>query len=150
MTSASPNSKSSARCAAALGIDAVLLTKGCADPLYRRAIRVSMGNVFLIPFTTLPGGAPEEPVRTLQNLREQGFRTVAMALNDESVSLRDPQLKERDRIAVVLGTEGEGLRPATVAACEMTCKIPMAHGVDSLNVAAAAAITFWELGRGAQ
>ena len=126
------------RSAAALNMDAVLLTCGSSDPLYRRAIRVSMGTVFQIPWTYL------DSIQTLQKL---GFQTVAMALREDSVSLEDPRLKEAERLAIVLGTEGDGLAAETIAACDYTVKIPMAHGVDSLNVAAASAVAFWELGR---
>ena len=126
------------RAAAALGIDAVLLTQACSDPLYRRAIRVSMGTVFQVPWTYLPEIWP-------QTLRALGFTTAAMALCDASLPIYAPQLKRADRLAVVLGTEGDGLSPRTIAACDYTVKIPMAHGVDSLNVAAASAVAFWQL-----
>ncbi len=125
------------RSAAALGMDAVLLTPACSDPLYRRAIRVSMGTVFQIPWTWLPGG--------IGDLSSLGFTTVAMALRDDSLDLRDPRLKEAETLAIVLGTEGDGLAPETIAACDYTVKIPMTHGVDSLNVAAASAVAFWQL-----
>ena len=125
------------RSAAALGMDAVLLTKGCSDPLYRRSCRVSMGTVFQVPWAYLPVAWP-----TL--MKDMGFTTAAMALTDESVSIDDPAL-ECDKLAVVLGTEGDGLASSTIAACDYTVKIPMYHGVDSLNVAAASAVAFWQL-----
>ena len=126
------------RSAAALGIDAVLLTQACSDPLYRRAIRVSMGTVFQVPWTYLPEGWP-------QTLRALGFTTAAMALCDASLPIYAPQLKRADRLAVVLGTEGDGLAESTIAACDCTVRIPMTHGVDSLNVAAASAVAFYQL-----
>ena len=129
------------RSAAALGMDAVLLTCAGSDPLYRRASRVSMGNVFLIPWTYLP----EEGDWT-QLLRSSGFRTVAMALRDDSVQLDDPRLAAEEKLAIVMGTEGDGLASTTIASCDYTVKIPMYHGVDSLNVAAASAVAFYELG----
>ena len=131
------------RSAAALGMDAVLLTPGCSDPLYRRAARVSMGTVFQIPWTYLPDGWPEP---SMGWLRAQGFRTVAMALRDDSVPLNDPRLLAEERLAIVLGTEGDGLAQATIDACDYTVRIPMSHGVDSLNVAAASAVAFYQLG----
>ena len=126
------------RSAAALGMDAVLLTPGCSDPLYRRSARVSMGTVFQVPWTFLPDNWQAV-------LREQGFQTAAMALSDDSIAIDDPRLRAAEKLAVVLGTEGDGLRQATVSACDYTVKIPMYHGVDSLNVAAASAVAFWEL-----
>ena len=129
------------RSAAALGMDAVLLTCAGSDPLYRRASRVSMGNVFLIPWTYLP----EEGDWT-QLLRAFGFRTVAMALRDDSVRLDDPRLAAEEKLAIVMGTEGDGLASTTIASCDYTVKIPMYRGVDSLNVAAASAVAFYELG----
>lgn len=126
------------RCAAALGMDAVLLTSAGSDPLYRRAIRVSMGTVFQVPWTYLPEGWP-------QMLRALGFTTAAMALCDASLPIYAPQLKRADRLAVVLGTEGDGLAESTIAACDCTVRIPMTHGVDSLNVAAASAVAFYQL-----
>ena len=129
------------RSAAALGMDAVLLTCAGSDPLYRRASRVSMGNVFLIPWTYLP----EEGDWTAL-LRSLGFRTVAMALRDDSVRLDDPRLAAEEKLAIVMGTEGDGLASSTIASCDYTVKIPMYHGVDSLNVAAASAVAFYELG----
>lgn len=134
------------RSAAALNMDAVLLTPGCSDPLYRRAIRVSMGTVFQIPWTFLGSRADEWPQQGLKLLREMGFRTAAMALKEDSVSIRYPRLAEEERLAIVLGTEGEGLAEDTIADCDYTVRIPMSHGVDSLNVAAASAVAFWQLG----
>ena len=128
------------RSAAALNVDAVLFSPTCCDPLNRRAVRVSMGTVFLVPWTILPENG-------LGLLRGYGFRTAAMALVDDSLAMDDPRLKEIDRLAVVLGTEGDGLSKETIAACDFAVKIPMAHGVDSLNVAAASAVAFWELRR---
>ncbi|MCR5512056.1 MAG: RNA methyltransferase [Prevotella sp.] len=127
------------RSAAALGIDAVLLTRDTCDPLNRRAVRVSMGSVFLVPWTWLDG--------PISSLHEHGFQTAAMALCDDSISLDDARLKEEPRLAVIMGTEGDGLPQKTISEADYTVKIPMAHGVDSLNVAAAAAVTFWELRR---
>ena len=126
------------RSAAALGMDAVLLTQGCTDPLYRRSARVSMGTVFQVPWTYVP----EDWQRILN---AHGFATAAMALTDDSLSIDDPILRARERLAVVLGTEGDGLAKSTIASCDYTVKIPMFHGVDSLNVAAASAVAFWEL-----
>ena len=128
------------RSAAALGMDAVLCTSGCSDPLYRRAVRVSMGTVFQIPWTVMDADG-------MQTLKKLGFCTVAMALRDDSVSLDAPELAKEERLAVVLGTEGDGLAPETIHACDVTVRIPMTHGVDSLNVAAASAVAFWQLGR---
>ena len=135
------------RSAAALNMDAVLLTPACSNPLYRRAIRVSMGNVFLVPWTFLGGQEPGEGMETLRRL---GFKTAAMALSDRSVSIADPRLKAEEKLAVILGTEGDGLAGETLADCDYVVKIPMSHGVDSLNVAAASAVAFWELGRGTE
>lgn len=126
------------RSAAALGMDAVLLTPGCSDPLYRRSARVSMGTVFQIPWTFLPDNR-------LDMLKENGFQTAAMALEEDSICIDDPRLRDVSRLAIVLGTEGDGLAASTVTACDFTVKIPMAHGVDSLNVAAASAVAFWQL-----
>lgn len=131
------------RSAAALGFDALLLAEGCSDPLYRRCIRVSMGTVFQIPWTKLESG-DENYVNRLKRL---GFSTVAMALRENSVRLDDPALVREERLALFLGSEGEGLREETICACDYTVKIPMSHGVDSLNVAAAGAVAFWQLGR---
>jgi tRNA G18 (ribose-2'-O)-methylase SpoU len=125
------------RSAAALGIDAVLLTRDSCDPLNRRAVRVSMGSVFLVPWTWLDG--------PITSLHEYGFHTAAMALSDNSISLDDTRLKEEPRLAVIMGTEGDGLPQQTISEADYTVKIPMAHHVDSLNVAAAAAVAFWEL-----
>lgn len=130
------------RSAAAMFIDAVLLTKGCSDPLYRRAARVSMGNVFQVPWTFIP--EEDWPERTLGWLRKLGFTSVSLALTGHSVPVDDPALK-RDRLVILLGTEGDGLRPQTIAETDYTVKIPMNRGVDSLNVAAASAVAFWEL-----
>lgn len=174
------------RSAAALNMDGVLLTHGSSDPLYRRAIRVSMGTVFQIPWTFLPspgecrsipdgqgtqgrrtgpdgqgrGSAPDgrcgqddegdrngQKRPNLQILRDMGFRTVAMALREDAVSLEDPCLQAQEKLAIVLGTEGDGLAAETIADCDYTVRIPMSHGVDSLNVAAASAVAFWQLGR---
>lgn len=126
------------RSAAALGIDAVMLTPGCSNPLYRRSARVSMGTVFQVPWTYLSKHWTED-------LKSAEFKTVAMALTDNSLCIDDPILKNEKRLAIVLGTEGDGLKETTVALCDYTVKIPMAHGVDSLNVAAAGAVAFWEL-----
>ena len=133
------------RSAAALGIDAVLLTYDSSDPLYRRAVRVSMGTVFQIPWTFFEKDAwPEKGIRLL---RELGFRTAAMALREDSVSIDNQKLLAEKKLAVILGTEGDGLASSTIADCDYTVRIPMSHGVDSLNVAAASAVAFWELGR---
>ena len=129
------------RSAAALGMDAVLLTAEGSDPLYRRAARVSMGTVFQVPWTYLPEDADWQDV-----LHSYGFKTAAMALRDDSLSIADPRLREVEKLAVVLGTEGDGLASETIAACDYTVKIPMSHGVDSLNVAAASAVAFYQLG----
>lgn len=131
------------RCAAALNFDAVLLTPACCDPLYRRSVRVSMGTVFQIPWTYLDGSDPDYVGR----LKRMGFAAAAMALREDSVSIDDPRPAKEERLAVILGTEGEGLRDSTINACDYTVRIPMTHGVDSLNVAAASAIAFWQLGR---
>lgn len=163
------------RSAAALGMDAVLLTTGCSNPFYRRAIRVSMGTVYQVPWTYLGEETKPETVRKPESeegkepgtgiewnlelegkadsgnwqkqLHELGFHTVAMALKEDSLSIDDPKLMNADKLAIVLGTEGDGLAPETIAACDDTVCIPMAHGVDSLNVAAASAVAFWQLGR---
>lgn len=135
------------RSAAALGMDAVLLTPGCSDPLYRRAARVSMGTVFQIPWTFLDEKICSWPEEGQKNLRRLGFRTAAMALKQDSVSVDHPALMAEERLAIVLGTEGDGLSEKTIADCDYTVMIPMAHGVDSLNVAAASAVAFWELGK---
>lgn len=134
------------RSAAALGIDAVLLTPACSDPLYRRAARVSMGTVFQVPWTYLGSDCAEWPHPGMEQLRALGFRTAAMALSDNAVSIADPQLMAEEKLAIVLGTEGDGLAAGTIADCDYTVRIPMSHGVDSLNVAAASAVAFWQLG----
>lgn len=133
------------RSAAALGIDAVLLTCGCSDPLYRRAVRVSMGTVFQIPWTFLDAGNAAWPRQAIPLLHSLGFQTAAMALCDDSLRIDDPRLMEAEKLAIVLGTEGDGLAPSTIASCDFTVRIPMFHGVDSLNVAAASAVAFWQL-----
>lgn len=135
------------RSAAALNIDAVLLTPGCSNPLYRRAIRVSMGTVFQIPWTFLGSEDSEWPDTGMKLLQKLGFRTAAMALRDDSIPIDDARLKAEDKLAILLGTEGDGLSPSTIANCDYTVRIPMSHGVDSLNVAAASAVAFWELGK---
>ena len=134
------------RSAAALHMDAVILTGGCSNPLYRRASRVSMGTVFQIPWTFVDNSViwPEEGMKIL---REFGFKTAAMALKEDSASIDDPELMKEDKLAVILGTEGDGLAPETIADCDYTVMIPMSHGVDSLNVAAASAVAFWQLGK---
>ncbi len=134
------------RSAAALGMDAVLLTPASSDPLYRRSVRVSMGTVFQVPWTFFGGEADAWPHPGIETLRSLGFRTAAMALCENSVSLRDERLAHEEKLAVILGTEGDGLAAATIADCDYTVRIPMAHGVDSLNVAAASAVAFWQLG----
>ena len=126
------------RSAAALGMDAVLLTPGCSDPLYRRAARVSMGTVFQIDWTFLPDGG-------LDIIKDLGFKTAAMALKDNTLSVDDPRLTEVNKLAVIMGTEGDGLSDKTISDCDFTVKIPMYHGVDSLNVAAASAVAFYQL-----
>ena len=132
------------RSAAGLGMDAVLLTHGCSDPLYRRASRVSMGTVFQIPWTFIDGDWSKDG---MDRLKAMGFRSVAMALKKDSVSIDDPQLMREDKLALVLGTEGDGLAKETIANCDYTVMIPMYHEVDSLNVASASAVAFWQLGR---
>lgn len=129
------------RSAAALNMEAVLLSPGCSDPLYRRASRVSMGTVFQIPWTFLP-----DDETYVSRLHKLGYKTAAMALCEDTVSIADEKLKEEEKLAIILGTEGEGLMPQTIEQSDYTIKIPMAHGVDSLNVAAASAVAFWELG----
>ena len=133
------------RSAAALRMDAVLVTPTCSDPLYRRAVRVSMGTVFQVPWTRIGDQPADWPEAGLERLRALGFKTAAMALRDDSVSIEDPRLAAEERLAIVLGTEGDGLAKHTIAGCDYTVRIPMAHGVDSLNVAAASAVAFWEL-----
>ena len=134
------------RSAAALNMDAVLLTPACSNPLYRRSARVSMGTVFQVPWTYLSGEESSWPHPGIDVLRELGFKTAAMALCDESVSIDDEALMSEEKLAIILGTEGDGLATATIADCDYTVKIPMSHGVDSLNVAAASAVAFWQLG----
>lgn len=150
------------RSAAALGMDAVLISPSCHDPYYRRCARVSMGAVFQVPWARIdgapvedgggegaparPSGSPDWAPMLVPRLREAGFTTVAMALREDSIGLRDPRLATADKLAIVLGTEGDGLLDSTIEACDHTVLIPMSHEVDSLNVAAAAAIAFWELG----
>ena len=133
------------RSAAALGVDAVLVTPTCCDPLCRRAVRVSMGTVFLVPWTRIGETAADWPEAGMARLHKLGFKTVAMALTDKSVSIDDPSLKGEEKLAIILGTEGDGLTKTTIACCDYTVRIPMKHGVDSLNVAAAGAVAFWEL-----
>ena len=134
------------RSAAALHMDAVLLTPTCCDPLCRRAVRVSMGTVFQVPRGRIGQDAADWPDAGLARLNRLGFATAAMALSDDSVRIDDPRLAAEPRLAIVLGTEGDGLAPRTIAGCDYTVRIPMSHGVDSLNVAAASAVAFWELG----
>ena len=133
------------RSAAALNIDAVLVTPTCGDPLYRRAVRVSMGTVFQVPWTRIGSEPSDWPEQGMEQLRKLGFKTAAMALSDDSVSIEDPRLAAEERLAIVLGTEGDGLAERTIAGCDYTVRIPMSHQVDSLNVAAASAVAFWEL-----
>lgn len=135
------------RSAAALGMEGVLLTDGCSDPLYRRAARVSMGTVFQIPWTFMDKNTTKWPHPAMNQLKELGFKTAAMALTDDSVSIDHPLLCAEEKLAIVLGTEGDGLASSTIADCDYTVKIPMSHGVDSLNVAAASAVAFWQLGK---
>ena len=152
------------RSAAALNMDAILLTAGCSNPLYRRASRVSMGTVFQIPWTyicpDIPKKSPENlkykmtnitppswPEDGMKQLQELGFKTAAMALTNDSISIDSPELQKEEKLAIILGTEGDGLAATTIADCDYTVKIPMSHGVDSLNVAAASAVAFWALGR---
>ena len=135
------------RSAAALGMDAVLLTPACCDPLYRRSVRVSMGTVFQVPWAYLGEDVSQWPEPGMTRLRELGFRSAAMALREDSVSIDDPALMAEEKLAIVLGTEGDGLGDGTIADCDYTVRIPMSHGVDSLNVAAARAVAFWQLGR---
>ena len=135
------------RSAAALNMDAVLLTSGCSDPLYRRAIRVSMGTVFQVPWTYIETKKVTWPQGGMDLLHEYGFKTVAMALRNDSVRIDDEKLHEEEKLAIILGTEGDGLASETMADCDYTVKIPMSHGVDSLNVAAASAVAFWEFGK---
>lgn len=134
------------RSAAALNMDAVLLTPACSNPLYRRASRVSMGTVFQIPWTFLDTKNTTGESSSIAHLKELSFKTAAMALSDDSVSIDDPRLMTEEKLAIVLGTEGDGLAASTIADCDYTVRIPMSHGVDSLNVAAASAVAFWQLG----
>lgn len=135
------------RSAAALGLDAVLLTPACSDALYRRCVRVSMGTVFQIPWTVIGNRLSDWPQPGLARLAALGFSTAAMALRDDSIPIDDPSLAAEERLAIVLGTEGDGLADFTIAACDRCVRIPMSHGVDSLNVAAASAVAFWQLSR---
>lgn len=134
------------RSAAALNIDAILLTSACSNPLYRRAIRVSMGTVFQIPWTFMDAEMSNTPKLDVDALHKLGFKTAAMALSDNAVNIDNPQLMAEEKLAIVLGTEGDGLARSTIADCDYTVCIPMSHGVDSLNVAAASAVAFWQLG----
>ena len=133
------------RSAAALNMDAVLLTPGCCDPLCRRAVRVSMGTVFQIPWTRIGDSPAGWPEKGLELLHHFGFKTAAMALSSSSVSVDDERLMAENRLAIILGAEGDGLSHSTIASCDYTVRIPMAHNVDSLNVAAASAVAFWQL-----
>ena len=135
------------RSAAALNMDAVLINPSCCDPLCRRAVRVSMGTVFQVPWGQLGETPADWPEKGMDLLHSLGFKTAAMALSDRSVSIDDEQLAKEPKLAVVLGTEGDGLAAGTIASCDYTVKIPMSHGVDSLNVAAASAVAFWQLGK---
>lgn len=136
------------RSAAALNMDAILLTPACSNPLYRRAARVSMGTVFQAPWTIFENGPSNNYEESyVKQLQDFGFKTVAFALRDDSIAINDPILASEEKLAIILGTEGEGLQDSTLAVCDYTVKIPMSHGVDSLNVAAASAIAFWELGK---
>ena len=135
------------RSAAALNMDAVLINPSCCDPLCRRAVRVSMGTVFQVPWGQLGETPADWPEKGMDSLHSLGFKTAAMALSDRSVSIDDEQLAKEPKLAIVLGTEGDGLAAGTIASCDYTVKIPMSHGVDSLNVAAASAVAFWQLGK---
>ena len=135
------------RSAAALNMDAVLMSPTCCDPLHRRAVRVSMGTVFQVPWTYIGQSARDWPEAGMNRLRSLGFKTAAMALSDDAVSIDDPALMAAEKLAVILGTEGDGLAGATIADCDFCVCIPMSHGVDSLNVAAASAVAFWQLGK---
>lgn len=134
------------RSAAALNMDAVLLMQPCSNPLYRRAIRVSMGTVFQVPWTYLENESADDSESGITYLQKLGFKTAAMALSDDSITIDDPKLIAEEKLAIVLGTEGDGLAPNTISNCDYTVRIPMSHGVDSLNVAAASAVAFWQLG----
>ena len=133
------------RSAAALGMDAVLLTPGCSNPLYRRSARVSMGTVFQVPWTYIGTETADWPGKGMEILKNLGYKTAAMALSDNSVSIDDPALMAEEKLAILMGSEGDGLTDVTIAACDYTVKIPMYQGVDSLNVAAASAVAFWQL-----
>ena len=133
------------RSAAALNVDAVLVTPTCTDPLYRRCVRVSMGTVFQVPWTRIGEDHTQWPQPGMERLQRLGFKTAAMALRDDSFSIDDPALQQEEKLAIILGTEGDGLSPQTIADCDYTVHIPMSHEVDSLNVAAASAVAFWEL-----
>ena len=135
------------RSAAALNMDAILFTPACCDPLYRRAVRVSMGTIFQIPWAYIGETPADWPQAGMNRLRELGFRTAAMALRDDSVRMDDKALMAEEKLAIILGTEGDGLSGSTIADCDYTVRIPMSHGVDSLNVAAASAVAFWQLGK---
>ena len=133
------------RSAAALNVDAVLVTPTCCDPLYRRCVRVSMGTVFQVPWTRIGEDHTQWPQPGMERLQRLGFKTAAMALRDDSFSIDDPALQQEEKLAIILGTEGDGLSSQTIADCDYTVRIPMSHEVDSLNVAAASAVAFWEL-----
>ncbi len=133
------------RSAAALNVDAILVTPTCCDPLNRRAVRVSMGTIFQVPWTRFSSEPVEWPQASIERLRKLGFKTLAMALNDTTISIDDPQLMTEEKLAIILGSEGYGLPQGTIACCDYTVRIPMSHNVDSLNVAAASAVAFWEL-----
>ena len=135
------------RSAAALNMDAVLINPSCCDPLCRRAVRVSMGTVFQVPWGQLGETPADWPEKGMDILHSLGFKTAAMALSDRSVSIDDERLAKEPKLAIVLGTEGDGLAAGTIASCDYTVRIPMSHGVDSLNVAAASAVAFWQLGQ---
>ena len=135
------------RSAAALNMDAVLITPSCCDPLCRRAVRVSMGTVFQVPWAQIGATPADWPEKGIEELHAFGFQTAAMALSDRSVRIDDETLAAEPRLAIIMGTEGDGLSHSTIAACDYTVKIPMSHGVDSLNVAAASAVAFWQLGK---
>lgn len=135
------------RSAAALNIDAILLTPACSNPLYRRAIRVSMGTVFQVPWTYIGDEASDNTQCDISILKDLGFKTAAMALSDDAISIDNPKLMAEEKLAIILGTEGDGLASSTIADCDYTVCIPMSHGVDSLNVAAASAVAFWQLGK---
>ena len=135
------------RSAAALNMDAVLIDPTCCDPLHRRAVRVSMGTVFQVPWARIGQKAADWPQQGIALLHDHGFRTASMALNDAAISIDDPELAAQPKLAIILGTEGDGLSASTIAACDYCVMIPMSHGVDSLNVAAASAVAFWQLGK---